>query len=43
MSWEFIGVWVFIGVCVFMGIYRYLMDSMGLHRFSEVNQRQCVL
>ena len=39
----FIGVWVFIAVCVFMGVYRYLRASMGVHGFSDVNQRQRVL
>ena len=38
--------WVFMGVmggyrC--MGVYRYLRDSMGVHGFSDVNQRQRVL
>ena len=35
--------WVVIRVWVFMGVYRYLRESMGVHGFSDVNQRQRVL
>ena len=35
--------WVFLGVSVFMGVYRYLREVMGVHGFSDVNQRQRVL
>ena len=34
---------MFIGVYVFMGVYRDLRESMGVHGFSDVNQRQRVL
>ena len=30
-------------VSVFMGVYRYLRESIGVHGFSDVNQRQRVL
>ena len=32
-----------VSVRVFMGVYRYLRESMGVHGFSDVNQRQRVL
>ena len=35
--------YVVIGVWVLIGVYRYLRESMGVHGFSDVNQRQRVL
>ena len=35
--------WVVIGVWVFTGVYRYLRESMGVHGFSDVNQRKRIL
>ena len=32
-----------MGVYRCMGVYRYLRESMGVHAFSDVNQRQRVL
>ena len=37
VSWDVIGVWVF------MGVYWYLRESMGVHGYSDVDQRQRVL
>ena len=35
--------YVSIGVYRCTGVYRYLRESMGVHGFSDVNQRQRVL